>query len=128
VGSNINVGSLRIFVEDRTLDEDGGPSLQVWATVGAREVQLLRFDMFRQAPHYHFAPDGRDQRVDLDPEEVGDGVAWTIDLLRREFPQLVAKAGYVDALAAIDTKALVEALPNIETLWRAQSEPVATRL
>lgn len=130
MGETIAAGGLEFFVENRTVGEDGGPSLQVRATVEEQTVQLLRFDMFHKQPHYHYAPNGQDIRYSVDPLILDDGIGWVISLLRRKLPQLIAKAGYQGIMGWVDQGAVAAALPRIEGRWRAlgQAEPLtATR-
>jgi len=117
----ISAGGLEFFLENRggRDDGDGGPSLQVLGDVNGEKVQLLRFDMFRNCPHYHYAPDGRNQRYDLDPLIIDDGMGWALGLIGRRLPALLAKAGQ-PALATTETiSAVNRALPDIERRWRA---------
>jgi hypothetical protein len=119
MGESIAIGSLEFVIENRTVGEDGGPSLQVRATVEGQKVQLLRFDMFHKQPHYHYAPHGLDLRYTLDPLTVDDGIGWVTGLLGRKLPQLITKAGYEGLLESVDQGAVAAALPGIERRWRA---------
>jgi hypothetical protein len=120
MAETISAGRLDYFVENRMTAGDGGPSLQVLTTTGEQTVQLLRFDMFYKQPHYHYEPDGKNIRYDLDPLTVDDGIGWAVGLLRAKLPDLLAKAGYEGLLAGEDSAAALAALPEVETRWRAQ--------
>src|SRR5205814_4335549 len=100
MAETVEAGDLLFFFENRVTGSDGGPSLQVRAEVEGRAVQLLRFDMFYKQPHYHYAPDGRNIRYDIDPLTLDDGIAWAIGLLRAKLPQLIEKAEYPGPLPA----------------------------
>jgi len=118
--ATISAGGLEFFFENRggRDDGDGGPSLQVLGMVSGQKTQLLRFDMFRICPHYHYEPDGRNQRYDLDPLIIDDGIGWALGLIGRKLPELLAKAGHA-SLATPDTVSTVaRALPEIEQKWR----------
>ena len=117
-------GGLLFYFENRATGNDGGPSLQVRADVEGKTVQLLRFDMFYKQPHYHYAPEGRNIRYDLDPLAVDDGISWAIGLLRAKLPHLIAKAEYEPPLSSEAIAAALAALPQIEARWRTQ-EPAA---
>jgi hypothetical protein len=121
MGETILAGGLEFYVENRTGSRDGGPSLQVRGTIDGDRQQLLRFDMFRVQPHYHYAPTGQDLRYNLDPLAIDDGIGWVMSLLQRKLPQLVAKAGYEDFAAKIPMDEAAAALPEIERRWRAQT-------
>jgi hypothetical protein len=127
MGETISVGNLEFFVEMRSGATDGGPSLQVRSEIDGRRVQLLRFDMFRVQPHYHYDPNGRDIRYNLDPLTVDDGIDWALWLLGGKLEQMIAKAGYEGLLSEDTVNAVQQALPEIETRWRVVSEePAAT--
>lgn len=119
MGETITAGGLEFFMENRTSAQDGGPSLRVFGMVDGQKVQLLRFDMFRVQPHYHYAPTGQNLRYDLDPLTMDDGIGWVISLLSRKLPQMLAKAGYEGLVSAHDSAAIAAALPEIERRWRA---------
>jgi hypothetical protein len=119
----VSVGGLDFYFENRRTGNDGGPSLQVIDRGGERPVQLLRFDMFDVQPHYHYDPNGRDLRFDLDPLTIDDGIGWAIRLLREKLPVMVAKAGREQLLSAEDVIAIRGVLPDIERRWR-EEKPV----
>lgn len=118
----IKAGKLEFFLEFRgeRKDEDGGPSMQVLGMVDGQNVQLLRFDMFRISPHYHYAPDGINLRYALDPAILDDGINWVMYLLSHKLPELLAKAGYGSLATPATVAEVRKALPEIEQLWRTQ--------
>ncbi len=120
MAETVEAGGLQFFFENRVTGSDGGPSLQVRARIEGPSIQLLRFDMFYKQPHYHYAPDGRNIRYDLDPLTVDDGIGWAIGLLQAKLPQLLTKAEYSVPLSPEATAAALSALPEIEAGWRAQ--------
>ena len=50
------VGGVELHVDNRSITDDGGPSVRVYGDVDGEAVQLLRFDCFRKDPHYHYDP------------------------------------------------------------------------
>ena len=119
----IKAGSLEFFLENRgnREDEDGGPSLQVLSVIDGEKVQLLRFDMFRISPHYHYSPDGQNLRYSLDPLVVDDTVGWMIGLIGKKLPQMLAKAGHDELATPANVAAAYAVLPDIERKCRAPS-------
>src|SRR5262245_39826220 len=121
MSETIAAGGLEFLVENRVAGEgkDGGPTLRVRATVDGASVQLLRFDMFRIEPHYHYAPgSAAAQRYDLDPLTIDDGISWVIGLVSRKLPELLAKAGHASLATPATVSAVVKSLPDIERRWR----------
>jgi len=119
MAETITAGGLDFFVENRRTGSDGGPSLQVLAGPENEKLQLLRFDMFHRQPHYHYAPNGKNIRYDLDPLTFDDGMGWAISLLRARLPQLLEKADYA-GLTDEARDAALAALPQVEAAWRLQ--------
>jgi hypothetical protein len=111
-------------VDYRTTNHDRGPSLQVLGEVDGKRVQLLRFDCFEHEPHFHYDPDGRNNRIFLNTTRVSDPIAWTIDYLRGNFTSLVRIAGYDKLADQLDEAALTATLPGIEKALR-ESAPRA---
>lgn len=119
MAETITVGGLDFQVENRRVGQDGGPSMQVLAEVDGERVQMLRFDMFDKVPHYHYAPMGKNERYNLDPLTIDDGIGWVINLLHEKLPKVIAKAGYETLATEASTQAVVKELPEIERRWRA---------
>ncbi len=117
----IPAGNVEFLVETRESGDDGGPSIQVLATVEGREVQLLRFDCFRKGPHYHYDPDGRNHHYDLDPLFIEDSLGWALTQLGERLGPLVERAGYPAVAQALDTPAVAAGLAQVEAHFRASS-------
>jgi hypothetical protein len=118
----IKAGKLEFLLEFRgeRKDEDGGPTMRVLGPVDGKNVELLRFDMFRISPHYHYAPGGVNLRYSLDPVLLGDGISWVMDVISHKLPELLAKAGYPTLATPTTVAEIRKALPEIEALWRTQ--------
>jgi hypothetical protein len=114
----LEAGGLRFSVEYRNTRTDRGPSLQILGDVDGKPVQLLRFDCFEQQPHFHYDPDGKNNRIFLNKARVSDPVAWTIDYLRGNVTSLVRIAGYGRLADRLDEEALTAAMPGIEKALR----------
>jgi hypothetical protein len=112
-------GGLCFTVEYRTTRTgDRGPSLQVLGDVDGKRVQLLRFDCFEHEPHFHYDPDGKNNRIFLNTTRVTDPIAWSMDYLRGNFASLIRIAGYGKVADRLDEAALTAALPGIEKALR----------
>lgn len=105
-------------VEYRTTRTDRGPSLQVLGDVDGKRTQLLRFDCFEHEPHFHYDPDGKNNRIFLNTARVSDPIAWSMDYLRGNFASLLRIAGYDKLASQIDEAALAGALPGVEKALR----------
>ena len=119
----IKAGAFEFCLENRgnREDGDGGPSLQILGVIDGEKIQLLRFDMFRINPHYHYAPDGQNLRYSLDPLTLDDSIGWVINLIGNKMPQLLAKAGHEGLATPADLAAVHTVLPDIERRCRAIS-------
>jgi hypothetical protein len=114
----LQASGLCFEVEYRNTRTDRGPSLQVLGDVEGKRVQLLRFDCFENEPHFHYDPDGKNNRIFLNTGRVQDPIAWTIDYLRGNFTSLVRIAGYGKLADQLNEAALTAALPGVEKALR----------
>ena len=62
----LEAGPVRFGIEFRQLANDRGVAIHVLGDVGGEEVELLTFDCFERAPHYHYGPRAKNQRLYLD--------------------------------------------------------------
>ena len=91
--SEIEIGGLRFRACRRELEGiDGGVTLQVLTPPGADETELLRFDCFRNSPHYH-APGENRQETKIDAAAFGDGREWAYQQLSQNLPALLEQTG-----------------------------------
>jgi hypothetical protein len=114
----LEASGLCFAVEYRNTRTDRGPSLQVLGTVEGKPVQLLRFDCFENEPHFHYDPDGKNNRIFLNKARAADPIAWTIDYLRGNVASLVRIAGYGEVAERLDEAALTAAMPGVEKALR----------
>jgi len=114
----LEASGLRFSVEYRNTRTDRGPSLQVLGDVDGKSVQLLRFDCFENEPHFHYDPEGKNNRIFLNMARVSDPIAWSMDYLQGNFTSLVRIAGYGRLADRLDEAALTAALPGIEKALR----------
>lgn len=113
------VGSVRFGIEFRTLGGDRGVAIHVLGDIGKDEVELLTFDCFEIAPHYHYGPRAKNQRLYLDKTTVPDPLNWALDLFRGgKLANMLERAGYADHAAGLSPTALAEQLPKLESAAR----------
>ena len=116
--SRMEASGLCFEVEYRNTRTDRGPSLQVLGEVDGKRVQLLRFDCFENEPHFHYDPEGKNNRIFLNKARVSDPIAWSMDYLRGNFTSLVRIAGYGGLADRLNEAALTAALPGVEKAMR----------
>lgn len=116
--ATLQASGLCFEVQYRTTRTDRGPSLQVLGEVDGKRVQLLRFDCFEHEPHFHYDPDGKNNRIFLNTTRVSDPIAWSIDYMRGNFASLVRIAGYSSLADRLDEAALAGILPSVEKALR----------
>ena len=111
----INAGPIDIAMSYRAeIMDDQGICLQVYSEVDGKDTEILRFDCFDQAPHYHYGPENHNIRLFMDKTTAGNPLGWTIGNLRHNLPDMVRRAGYGDladrlATSPVDTAKLDEA-------------------
>jgi len=94
-----NAGAVEITLEYRALMADQGVCAQVFANIDGKDTEILRFDCFDQAPHYHYGPENHNVRLFLDKTTCGNPFGWTMDNLRNNLPTMIERSGY-EALAS----------------------------
>ena len=119
--SEMAASGLRFAVDYRTIGDDRGPSLQILGDVDGKSVQLLRFDCFENAPHFHYDPNGKNTRIFLNMAQATDPIAWTMDYLQGNVASLVRIAGYGRLADQLDEQAVTAALPGVEKALRASA-------
>ena len=108
------------------VDEDG-LCLHVFGTADGAEV--LRFDCFDEAAHYHLldrhAP--RNTVVEHDQAVEGPLLDWALEALRTRLPELLTRAGAPALASAVDAERVRVALEEVVTESRrmlAAGQPV----
>ncbi len=139
----VDAGSLRFGVEWRLLDaaqlaanyqgeameeiqanlktatvEDNGVSIHVVAVADGHEY--LRFDCFRDGPHYHYIePSGEKQTiVDFDRVAHGDMLPWTLQQLRERLAPMLEYSGGSALVPELDAGTIDVALEEVAKLAR----------
>jgi predicted DNA-binding ribbon-helix-helix protein len=114
----LQASGLCFEVQYRSTRTDRGPSLQVLGEVDGKRTQLLRFDCFENEPHFHYDPDGKNNRIFLNTARATDPIAWSMNYLRGNFTSLLRIAGYGAVADRLNEDALAAALPNVEKALR----------
>ena len=113
----VEAGSVRFGIEFRELSNDRGVAIHVMGDVGADEVELLTFDCFERAPHYHYGPRAKNQRLYLDTTTVDDPLRWTLDLFKGgKLASMLERAGYSDHAAALNPSVLNQKVGEVESI------------
>lgn len=95
--------------------DDDGVSLHVFAEQDGEMREHLRFDCFREDPHYHYVnwTAHSNEVLRIDPVADGDPVDWALARLRSRLPQMLVRAGAVTVVPRIDTALLDAAMPLV---------------
>ena len=86
-GTVVNAGPVEFLLRYRDeIMDDQGLCLQVYSKVEDKDTEILRFDCFDQAPHYHYGPENFNIRLYLDKTTAGNPLSWTLDNIRNNLP------------------------------------------
>ena len=111
----VDAGAVRFGIEFRELASDRGVAIHVMGDVGDEELELLTFDCFEKAPHYHYGPRAKNQRLYLDNTTVPDPLRWALDLFKGgKLGVMLERAGYSDHAAALNPSVLAERVAEVE--------------
>ena len=118
----VEAGNIRFGLEVRRTAGGGGPAIHVLGDVAGQEIELLAFDCFYTAPHYHYGPRARNERLYWDTTLVEDPLAWTIDRFREgKLPRMIERAGYPGIASDLDERVVSSKLSYIES-WLRNSD------
>ncbi len=102
--------------------DDQGLCLQVYSEVDGKDTEILRFDCFDQAPHYHYGPENHNIRLHLDKTTAGNPFGWTIGNLRNNLSTMVRRSGYEDLASDLEANPISTAkLDELEETGRQMS-------
>jgi len=116
-------GNIRFGLEmRRQASGDGGLAIHVLADLAGtpgrhytEETELLAFDCFRDAPHYHYGPRNKNHRIFWDKTLVTDPLDWTLGQFKsRKLADMIARAGYPGVSADLDQELIASVIPAME--------------
>ncbi len=115
-------GSVQLMVEARRSGGgDFGVSLRVSGNGSEKKVELLRFDCFKNSPHYHYDPTGKGETHNFDRTKSPNPLVWVMDQLQTKLPALIEHTGYSDIAHSVDPSVvgteLSKRLPDIVQLY-----------
>ncbi len=98
-------------------DADSGPSIHIVASETGEE--FLRFDCFRDEPHYHYLRPGISNIVvKHDPYANGEFVGWVLNRIAQDLPNLLRVAGAQELADVVDRERIAGVLPQVRELLR----------
>ena len=125
-------GNIRFGLEMRKQAiGDGGLAIHVLADLAGtpgrvftEETELLAFDCFRDAPHYHYGPRNKNHRIFWDKTLIPDTLGWTLAQFEtKKLAAMLERAGYPGVSADLDQDLIDSMLPGMKK--RAREMDVA---
>ena len=109
--SVIEAGNVRFGLEFRETANDRGVAIHVLSDLAGQEIELLAFDCFEKAPHYHYGPRNQDVRIYWDKTLVPDTLCWTLEQFKGgKLPAMIERAGYPTIATAMDRELVAATL------------------
>jgi hypothetical protein len=129
VNEDIVLANLRAHGMDRpppgaqqVIPDDGGVSLHVCDA--ANHTEYLRFDMFDDAPHYHYLCHNEYQlNIPYDRNACGPMLDWAVDGIRSRLRAMLTFCGADELAGQVDDAEIEAALPQVLALI-GRSAPV----
>ncbi len=106
-------GPLAFKVEYRKLGGDEGLCVRVLSGCEEQSQELMRFDCFEQAPHYHYAPCGKNEVVPLDTTANGDAFDWVVERIRTRLRPMLVRAEAPSEAASLRDDELRKSVPEL---------------
>ena len=127
VGEPLEVacGALRFRLRRREVGTDGGLSLELHGTGDEEEKEILRYDLFRQDPHFHIPAGTAKPTGHLEPGS--DVLSHALGRIRDEFPALLQEAGASQYLSSIDGVELEPLIAQLQAAAANAPDPTETR-
>ena len=116
-------GNIRFGLEMRKLASgDGGLAIHVLADLAGtpgkhytEETEILAFDCFWDAPHYHYGPRNKNHRIYWDKTLVPDPLDWTLGQFKaKKLRDMIERAGYPGLANDLDQGLIESLLPDME--------------
>lgn len=116
-------GNIRFGLEMRKqAGGDGGLAIHILSDLAGtpgrtymEETELLAFDCFREAPHYHYGPRNKNHRIFWDKTLVPDTLGWTLEQFRTgRLREMIVRAGYPGVAADYDQSIIDSIFPELE--------------
>ena len=116
-------GNIRFGLEmRRQASGDGGLAIHVLADLAGtpgrhytEETELLAFDCFWEAPHYHYGPRNKNHRIFFDKTLVPEPLTWTLDQFKnKRLAAMIERAGYPGVAADLDLDLIESMIPGME--------------
>jgi hypothetical protein len=120
--TTIEAGAVTFAMLYRSAGEDRGVTIHVMGSPGDQMTELLRFDCFEKIPHYHYAPLGRNERLNLDMVAAGDPLDWALGRLRTRLPQMLEHAGFGEVAGRLDESLLASKMDEVEEAARSLAQ------
>ena len=114
----VEAGLIKFALKYRDLLNDQGVCIQVLADQDGKEVELLRFDCFDQTPHYHYGPEKKNARYNLDTTTAGNPIGWTIRQLQSNLIAMLKHAGYEELAEQVNINHVSKKLDEVESIAR----------
>lgn len=113
----IESGTIRFGIEYRHLNGDEGVAIHVLGDVNGEEHEFLTFDCFQKAPHYHYGPRAKNQRLYLDKAIIPDPLSWALDLFRGgKLASMLDRAGYPSHASGLNPAILSESVTKVSSI------------
>ncbi len=122
--NKIAAGAVSFVVQHELWDgnvqdhSDQGVAILVEGQAGGKDTTLLRFNCFDLEKSYVYAPEGEIKPFRMDPVVDGNPIGWSIQKIRTMLPQMLETAGYQEIAGKIDSKAIGDALGEVESSAR----------
>jgi len=100
------------------MQADGGPSLHILSAAAGAEY--LRFDCFRDIPHYHYLDPGKTNTiVNFDRFANGDPLEWALERISHSLSDMLRAVGADDLVDALEPAIVAAAVPEVRRLAQA---------
>ncbi len=123
---HVDFAGFRVSIRRREVGRDGGLSIELTGPGDEEREELLRFDVFRQDPHYH-VPAGNPKPESMGTDTPEASLRFVSDCLEHRLPELLRRASHPELAEKVDVGAMADVAARVRAGAAEAPEPTETR-
>ena len=117
-------GPLVFRIRRREVGDDGGISIELCGPRDGQEAELLRFDLFRNDPHYHVPAGPAQPTGHIDPSS--DSLSYALDRVANELPAMLRQSDALEHAKSVEALVMAPVVAQLREAAAQAPEPSET--
>ena len=123
---HVDFAGFRASVRRRDVGEDGGFSIELLGPEEGARQELLRFDVFRNDPHYH-VPASNPKQINMTAQSPEESLGFVLDCFAKRLPELLREASFPELAAQVDPNGMGAVAERVRIATSEAPEPSSTQ-